>query len=149
MEEHVYVPTQAMLNPSMSFKSVYVRSNLPRRLSRRRVGVHGDLQLNYSQACLADLPDDPCSPRNVVPRRLSRQCVCARGDSMLNNMQAGGNTCPAEPLDDPSSQCERPRCLDWSRNGVSVQSMSNNMQAGGNNCSAGPLDDAASLRNLP
>ena len=149
VEEHVYAPTQAMPNPSMSFKSVYVRSNLPRRLSRRRVGVHGDSQLNYSQACLADLPDDPCSPRNVVPRRLSRQCVCARGDSMLNNMQAGGNTCPAEPLDDPSSQCERLRCLDWSRNGVSVQSMSNNMQAGGNNCSAGPLDDVASLRNLP
>ena len=64
-------------------------------------------------------------------------------------MQAGGNTCPAELPDDPSSQRTRLWRCGHARSSFSMQSMPNNMQAGGDTCPAGPLDIAESLLNSP
>ena len=84
-----------------------------------------------------------------VPRRLSRQRASDSGDSQLINVQAGGNTCPAELPDDPSSQRTRLWRCGHARSSFSMQSMPNNMQAGDDTCPAGPLDIAESLLNSP
>ena len=80
---------------------------------------------------------------------MSPQRASDSGDSQLINVQAGGNTCPAELPDDPSSQRTRLWCCGHARSSFSMQSMPNNMQAGGHTCPAGPLDIAESLLNSP